>query len=235
MASDLFWINDISILWKKYLDFVPKEYHTNIEKLNAIARFSIYNMILLFLLRKFNFIFFALLLILISTIIFYKYTPDKLRNEITDIIERTRKNYKNAKLSCVTPTKDNPFMNVLLTDYVDRPNRPPACDIENQKISNSIENWFNYNLYQDVTDIYGKRNSQRQYYTTPGTTIPNDRHRLVQSLYGNTGTCRDSTLKHCIRFEDPRYKRPIYPFPEINPTLTKRSENNDRAQELNLA
>ena len=82
-------------------------------------------------------------------------------------------------------------------------------------------------------DVFEKRNSQRQYFTMPWTTIPNDRHRFMHSLYGNSGTCRDGTLNHCVRYEDPRTKRPIYPFPDINPVITKRKDSN-REQELNL-
>lgn len=233
--SDPFWKNDYSILWKKHLEFVPKANMTVNEKLNAIARFSIYNIILLILLRKFNFFFYTLFLILISTIIFEKYTSPEIKNRVLDPIERVRRRYRHAKLDCTKPTRSNPFMNVLLTDYVDQPNRPPACNIEDPEIRKGVEDGFYHNLYRNVTDIYGKRNSQRQFYTTPGTTIPNDRHRLIQSLYGNTSTCRDGTLNHCIRYEDPRAKRPIYPFSDINPTITKRSDNNDRNAELNLA
>ena len=37
-----------------------------------------------------------------------------------------------------------------------------------------IDEKFNHDLFRDVSSVYGKRNSQRQFYTVPSTTIPNN-------------------------------------------------------------
>ena len=39
---------------------------------------------------------------------------------------------------------------------------------------NGSHNIFNKDIYRDVNDIFGKNNSQRQFYTVPGKTNPND-------------------------------------------------------------
>ena len=43
---------------------------------------------------------------------------------------------------------------------------------------------FNEDLYRDVNDIFGKNNSQRQFYTVPGESGFNDQHSFGQWLYG---------------------------------------------------
>ena len=40
----------------------------------------------------------------------------------------------------------------------------------------NVEQNFNYGLYQDVGDVWGKNNGQRQFYTMPNTSIPNKQH-----------------------------------------------------------
>ena len=77
---------------------------------------------------------------------------------------------KSDPENCTAPTENNPFMNVMLTDIVGNPNRPSAC----KGMEQSTEDNFKNNLFQEVSDVYGKHNSQRQYYTNPSTTIPND-------------------------------------------------------------
>lgn len=103
---------------------------------------------------------------------------------------------------CVKPTQNNPFMNVLLTDYIKDPQRGPACpSYNNPTIKKEVEKDFNYNLYQGASDIYNKRNSQREFYTTPGTTIPNDRDSLLKWAYPLPPTCKQGDGVGCLRLE----------------------------------
>tara|TARA_B100001123_G_scaffold447883_1_gene606895 strand:- start:1224 stop:2054 length:831 start_codon:yes stop_codon:yes gene_type:complete len=129
----------------------------------------------------------------------------EVANNITDI----------SKV-CVPPSQNNPFMNVLLTDYIKDPQRGPACPSYNNKnVQLEIEKDFDYNLYQGASDIYNKRNSQRQYYTTPGTTIPNDRESLLKWAYHLPATCRQGDGVGCLRLiSDWSWTmRDVMPFP----------------------
>ena len=68
-------------------------------------------------------------------------------------------------------------MNVQFDDYIKNPQREAISKLNNYKnpnLNKLIDEKFNYNLYKDVSDIFDKNNSQRQFYTTPVTTIPND-------------------------------------------------------------
>ena len=75
-------------------------------------------------------------------------------------------------------------MNVLLTDYQDDPKRQMACQTESSKVvKQNVEDNFNTNLYKDVSNVFNKKNSQRQFYTNPSTTIPNDQKNFANWLW----------------------------------------------------
>ena len=102
------------------------------------------------------------------------------------------------------PTKDNPFMNVLIPEYVENPNRSPAADITNVSVKQEVEKYFNENLYRDADDIWDKANSQRQWHTMPSTTIPNDRDAFMEWCYNTKKVCKDGDLDVCNRYDDLR-------------------------------
>ena len=50
----------------------------------------------------------------------------------------------------------------------------------------------------DVNDIFGKNNSQRQFYTVPGNQVPNDQGSFAQWLYGTPKTCKEGNSIACL-------------------------------------
>ena len=117
--------------------------------------------------------------------------------------EKDKLNNENAikiQEECKKPTKDNPLMNINIGDH---PQNPPACQ-HTSEIKENINDKFNYNLYQDVDDQFEKHNSQRQFYTTPNTSMPNDQTKFAEWLYKPAHkTCKESSL--CLKNEDKRY------------------------------
>jgi hypothetical protein len=116
--------------------------------------------------------------------------------------------------NCVAPTLDNPFMNMTMKDYLNTDKsgniieRNPACDPNDPNIKKSIDAKFNNNLYRDVSDVFGKYNSQRQYFTMPWTqTIPDVDGNFKNWLYKSPKTCKENN--NCIRYEDIRTHRQI--------------------------
>ena len=90
--------------------------------------------------------------------------------------------------SCTLPTKHNPFMNILLTEYATNPTRKRACTRrEVPNIKERIREKFNHGLFRNVDDLYGNVNSQRQFFVMPSTTIPNLQGELATWLYGSKG------------------------------------------------
>src|ERR1700744_1107544 len=91
----IFWLNNPAVLYENenYTKFVPSSDMTRVEQLNAITRFCIYSIILLFIFNKDNTWFYIPFVILILTIIFYyiyELDPEGRRKEL--IKERSGKN-----------------------------------------------------------------------------------------------------------------------------------------------
>jgi hypothetical protein len=237
--KDDFWFNDITVLYKNdnYILFFPQAGTSKIEQLNSIARFSLYLFALLLLFGDPNntFWLYIPLFLLFSTIILWKLVDKNIINiDNTDKGTYVEINPEENKIlnqggdtamfnnasslpnkKCRKPTENNPFMNVLLSDYDEKNpeaiNTGPACDLNNQAISDQANEQFNKNLFRDVNDLYEKENSQRTYYSTPSTTIPNDQKSFAEWCYGVPETCKTNQQK-CLVFDDLRYARRESPY-----------------------
>ena len=81
------------------------------------------------------------------------------------------------------PSAGNPFMNVLLDEIKYNPTRPSAdfaSDPNNQAV---LDDFFRVQWASDPTDVFGRSQSQRQFYTMPSTSIPNDQGSFQNWLY----------------------------------------------------
>lgn len=209
-TSEKIWYQDPTdfITSKNFLQFFPDNNMTFSEQLNALLRFSIYFSVIVFLFRQnVNIAIFPLFM---AGFTFFLYKFDKNTN-IKDKFSQSsgKEDYmydvRKGNL-CVAPSKNNPFMNVLMTDYVDRPERPVACDLTENVVKKKARDHFNFNLYRDVDDIFSKKASDRQFYTTPITTIPNDSHSFAEWCYGSGKTCKEGNSTKCF---SNLYQRPI--------------------------
>lgn len=211
MSSEKFWLEDYSVLYKNnnYIKFVPFKSMTKIQQLNAITRFSIYAFLLILIFENESVYLLIPIFLIILTIVLYK-TMLKKNAESFDPIVKV--NPPCPDNSCTAPTIDNPFMNFMLSDYTLNPDKPPACTTtltnpsDKQIIKEEIDLSFNENLYRDVDDLFDKKNSQRQFYTTPSTTNPNDQKAFAEWLYRVPETCKTDQVK-CLKYEDLRYTR----------------------------
>lgn len=117
---------------------------------------------------------------------------------------------KTSIKKCRKPTYDNPFMNPSILDFNvpddTRTIYDEACyDTINSdcSIKKEIDEKFNQDLFRDVGDLYNARGGERQFYTTPSTSIPNDQAGFGQWLFGDVGTCK-SNLSECYPLENLR-------------------------------
>jgi hypothetical protein len=244
-TSDLFWYDDISVIWKneRLTEFFPTKEQSLEERLNSLVRLCLYCALILFFYHneyKYLSIFIGSLLF---TYFIYKNKSTLNKNDVNlkqkdSIIsqpsqllpDKIEKIETLENESCTVPTLDNPFMNATMKDYTNIDpktgkiiDRPPACDINNPKIKLQMDNMFNNNLYRDVNDLFGKFNSQRQFYTMPSTTIPSDRETFQKWLYLNPKTCKEDQ-DFCLKYEDIRNNKPVMYNPNENPVNTKRLE-----------
>lgn len=190
------WYKDVYnfITDKNFIDFVPLSSMNLVEKLNAIMRFSIYFSLLIYIInQKFSIVIVPILTAIITYLLYtnhrYNRLADKQLYEGMGLREE-------GNTVCQKPSKDNPFMNVLMSDYALRPNRPRACKHSN-KVKVEMKQHFDHNLYRDIDDIYHSISSDRQFYTTPSTTIPNDSVGFAKFLFKIGKTCKEGSGDQC--------------------------------------
>lgn len=103
---------------------------------------------------------------------------------------------------CVKPTKNNSFMNFLVNDLIENPNRRHAC----KNVDSLIKKSFRATIHSDSFDIWGKFINDRNYYTMPNTEIINKQTELGILCLGNSGECK-MTGNNCLKIRDPQYHR----------------------------
>ena len=200
MNKDKFWYDAPEILFQvnRLQEFFPSRDMTENEKLNAITRLSFFISIIMFLYSGNYYYLFIVVIVLILTYLIYNNsnllidTMDNYKKEVA--INKRKKNY-------VYPTEGNPFMNIEMTDYLTNPNRESAIrsDIQYQpQLAKQIDDKFKINLYRDLSDVFEKENSQRQFYTTPITTIPNEQSKFAHWLYHTPPTCKEGNGDQCV-------------------------------------
>lgn len=195
MKSDAFFVSDPTILISKdrLIEFVPTKSMSVEEKLNAVARLSLYSGVLLMLIYKdFNMIYITLITLTLMYLI-HEYYPGLVQTG-GNVPEELA--HMEGKLQL--PSASNPFMNVMLSDYIQNPDKKPAADVDNPHVRKEIERHFNQGLNRDIDDIWQKENSQRQYYTMPSTTIPNDRSSFMNWCFSTPYSCKDGNIANCI-------------------------------------
>ena len=95
-------------------------------------------------------------------------------------------------LSVTSPNARNPFMNVLLDELKYNPRRPAAADVTDPLVKTELDDFFRVQWSSDPTDVFGKAQSQREFYTVPSTSVPNDVESYQNWLYKIPGkTCKE--------------------------------------------
>ena len=198
--KDVFWYNDFSILFKynRLDEFFPTKDMTIEEQLNSIVRLSFYiSLILVIYTKNINNLYIGIIVLLFT---YFSYTKSNYNNKFINILERKNLDKNINKKNFVGPTKDNPFMNIMIDDYKKNPNRESlnkANNYINKKLNKEISKKFNHNLYTDFDKLYNVKNAQRQFYTNPVTTIPNEQTKFANWLYKLPPTCKEGNGIQC--------------------------------------
>ena len=220
---DNFWLNDLTILFNRnnIFQIIPYNYLSLVNKLNAIFRLSIYFSIILFIFKK-DYKYLTIIIIVgILTIIVYKNnksiniennsnnnnTNNNSINNNNSSIQINSNSYINSQIDsnnnnsdaegCVLPTQENPFMNPTIKDYEDG-NLMKACKSYDNSVIRAMENeYFDYGLYRDQTDIFNNNNSQREFYTVPINSILSDTIKFAEWCYNTPPTCSEGNSIQC--------------------------------------
>jgi hypothetical protein len=74
------------------------------------------------------------------------------------------------------PTKENPFMNVLLTEIQDNPDRPDAASTNRRDVKAKLNKAFSEttDIHMDTTDVFDQAQAMRTFHTLQSSMVPND-------------------------------------------------------------
>ena len=103
-----------------------------------------------------------------------------------------------GKTDRTIPTGPNPFMNLLINEIKDNPNKPPALNIDTPEMARNLSDKFQTPIYNDPGDVFQHTQNQRTWVVQPNTSIPNDRDSYQNWLYRVPGrTCKEGNNAAC--------------------------------------
>jgi len=166
--KDVFRSNDL-------LQFWPTASQTGRERVSATTRFILYAMCLIYIINRDTRVF-ALGVIALA-ILYYMWTTNMIQDGAL------RPTIGDARTSTIfrpdvtLPSVENSMGNVLLNEYVDNPDRPAAAWYPSVR-GKVQEAWSQIHPFER------QRDAERNFYTMPASTIPNDQTGFAQAAYG---------------------------------------------------
>lgn len=226
-SSDPFWSKDPTVLLRpdRLMEFFPAPAFSTAERLNAIARFGIYIGLAISLYKRSpKYLYITAGVLLVTQFIFVNGSDTGGRDRREpfanyqsgpEMVTPTQQGPPKPSGPFTYPTTDNPFMNVTLADYQEDPTRGRAVpygenNATSQGISKDIDQKYYAGLFRDSTDIFGRDGGERQFYTMPATTIPNDRESFAKWCYGDMPSCKDQP-ENCFKYSDVRQHSSYFP------------------------
>jgi hypothetical protein len=193
------WFKDIPHFLTKtnYNRFFPSRDMTFPEQLNSLLRLSLYFSVVVFVLRHNSNVFMIPIFMGLFTYFLYTVDVQNKSNERQYFKENNLKMDTHTKEICQEPTKNNPFMNVLISDYALNPQRHRACNVTKKTVKKKAQGFFDTNLYRSVSDIFNKEASDRQWVTNPNTEIPNRQTDFAKWCYELPKTCKEGAGNVC--------------------------------------
>jgi len=206
--KNIFWLDYPLILFKndQILQLWPSTNISIEKKLNALTRLVILLTVVGYAFTKRIELFIVAFLTLIGIILLYK--KRQVKNKvIKEAFSSTKKNnaiksdFFNLESDKYTqPSKNNPLGNVLLTDYIDNPKRPPAAPAYEPPIQKAINNsTMDPRLFLDLGDNLSFDRSMRNFYAMPNTKIPCDQKGFAEFCYGNMPSCKEGNEFQCTK------------------------------------
>jgi hypothetical protein len=167
------WFKNPTVLFDRdtWSKFVPTKDMTTAEALNSVVRFSTYFSLILFMATGVGGYVLAIPLVMVTTVILHTLFPNGKTIESFIGKEVTR-----AGPEYTMPSKENPFMNVLLTEIQDNPNRPDAASTSRRDVKADIYKSFQAtsDLHMDTTDLFDQSQAMRTFHTLQSAKVPND-------------------------------------------------------------
>jgi len=212
--TNQFWLSDPTILLDKQhiLELWPNRNMDRNDKLNAISRLIILLTILGFLYtREFKMLITGLITLVVIVLV-NKIQAKPIKKVVTAEGFTDGNLYELVKDNFSEPVKNNPLMNVMLTDIHDNPQKKPAAPTYNPVVTENINNATkkmvsdNFDdpsiedrLFKDLGDNFSFDQSMRTWYATPNTQVPNDQKKFAEFCYGGMTSCKEGNDIACSR------------------------------------
>jgi len=103
------------------------------------------------------------------------------------------KNQIYKENTCRRPTAENPFMNVVFSDYLDLENIPQACNTGDENIKKEINNLYNSSIFRNTSDVFARNNSQNMFYTVPTNLGVQGQTDYRNWLFKTNKTCKENS------------------------------------------
>jgi hypothetical protein len=161
------------------------------RRLDAASRLAIYYALVILIVKRDPTVMVFLLAFLAVLFAFDRYYRHqaRVREQMMDRLNQGQDTV--SRKPCFKPTRDNPFMNVVLTD---NPDRPPSCDMTKRSVQKQVESLFDQTAVYNADDVFRRNSGQRQFYSMPATTTPNDQDAFAKWLYKDgRPTCKESS------------------------------------------
>jgi len=191
-----FWINNPSILFNSQhiTEIWPSSNMSRDEKLNAITRFVILVSLFGYMcINRFIIIVFGMIVIGIIVLLYHNQTEGMAPYFTND-----------HKANIYT---NNPFNNVLITDYISNPDKPEFKEDYTPDLETRLNNSIKSSIIEqnkdndEITDIFKSdgdnldlEKSSRQFFTNPITTIPNKQDSFLEFCYGTLHSEKPLTI-----------------------------------------
>jgi len=227
------WAENPNVLLDKHtmLEFYPMDSMSFNQKLNAVTRsVLLITLIMICFVRNIPRILFLSILSLAAIWGMYQFYAPREGMEPGDVYGSLDTSSINTFSKLATdsnasselyqqPSPNNPFSNVLVSDYDENPQKLPAPPISNPTINKmvmdnavqSIQNahpnlpnisdklFRNIHGEMDIKEQLNFEQSLRQFNSNPSTTIPNDQGAFAQFCYGDMISCKEGNLFACSR------------------------------------
>jgi len=215
----IFWTEHPQVLIKDAWDFFPfskKSIVCSSSALNSLTRFGFYLGLALFVLtRKAVYLGIPVLAAIFAAALYYGMKEKGSLRQGPEVLDKPsfKEGFTSNSLiegsdaadkividiigssERTMPSGPNPYMNVLINEISEYPKKPPAKYLASEK---SLDSQFDNRVYADPGDVWNRNQSQRQFYTMPSTSMPNDRDSYQNWLYRVPGkTCKEGNMAAC--------------------------------------
>lgn len=157
------------------LEFWPTAYQSARERVSSTTRFVLYAVCVVYLLNKDPRVF--ALGALVLAILFYLWNSNMISDGKMRAANGDARASSFLRSDVTLPTFDNPMANVLLSDYVDKPDRPSAAWYPSMR-TEVQQQWSVIHPFER------QRDAERNFYTVAASTIPNDQTGFAQAAFG---------------------------------------------------